>query len=292
MKQFLEQHPQVKRWCYILGGVVLYAQALNLFLIGNNIAAGGISGIAIVINAFYDVEVGVLLMMMNIPILLVALCVNGWKYTGETLIAASLYSVVVDLGANIPTVTTNPLVAAVFGGALYGWGMASLAFGVGSTGGTDLIIRLLIKKFPKASLGKIALVVDGSIILFAVFAFKDIEVGLYAIITIAVSSFVADRIVLGLDRGCLCMIVTAKDPQIVSDYLMSGTLRAVTKVEAQGMYAGTQRSILYIAVKPQEVPAVKLLLSQVDEQAFVMVLPATEVLGGTFHTRPLPKETE
>lgn len=287
MMDFLEQHRSIRKCLCILGGILLYAVAMDFFMVGNRIAAGGISGIAIVLSNFIPLDVGIMVFAMNVPILIVALMMNGWRYTLGAIAGAFLYSLAIQLLSVLPTtVTTNPLVAAVFGGAIYGAGMALLAFGNGSTGGTDLINRLLVKKFPKISLGKMSMLVDGSIVVFAMFAFQSIEVGLYAIITICVCSFVADRIVLGLYRGCLCMVVTAQDPQTVSDKLMAGLHRAVTKVDALGMYASSHRSVLYIAVRPQETIRVKGLLSEVDPQAFVMVLPANEVLGGTFQAHP------
>lgn len=291
MAAFAERHRFLKNWCCILGGILMYALALDLFLVGNSIAAGGISGIAIVLSSFLPYDVGVMIFVMNLPILVAALLMNGWRYTVGAIVGSTLYSAAVQFGSGLPTLTDNPLVAAVFGGAIYGAGMALLAIGNGSTGGTDLINRLLVKKFPRISLGKMALCVDGSIVVFAIIAFRNIEAGLYAIITILTCSFVADRITLGLDRGCLCMVVTACDPQAVSGVLMTGLGRAVTKVDGLGMYAASQRSVLYIAVRPQETPKVKELLSKADPDAFVMVLPANEVLGGTFRAHSLSRES-
>lgn len=284
MMVFLERHGRVKRWGCVLGGILMYALALDLFLVGNQIAAGGISGIAVVLASFLPLSVAGMVFLMNLPILLAALLMNGWRYTIETIVASTLYSLAIEGLTVLPTVTKNPLVAAVFGGAIYGAGMALLAFGNGSTGGTDLISRLLVKKFPRISLGKMALCVDGSVVLFAIVAFQNIESGLYAIITIWVCSVVADRIMLGFDRGCLCMVVTAREAPTISDALMQVMPRAVTKLAGVGMYSTTERSVLLVAVKPQEVRTVKEVLSAVDPDAFVMVLPANEVLGGSFRT--------
>ena len=272
----------VKNGLRILGGILLYALALDLFLVGNNIAAGGISGVAVVLSNFLPFGVGGMVFLMNIPILAAALLLNGWRYTVGTIVASGLYSLSIEGLARLPTVTTDPLVAAVFGGAIYGAGMALLALGNGSTGGTDLISRLLVKKFPRMSLGKMALCVDGGVVLFAIIAFRNIESGLYAIITISICSFVADRILLGFDRGCLCMVVTSRDPAQVSAALMARLTRAVTRVAGTGMYSGADRSVLYIAVRPQETPVVKEILATADPDAFVMVLPTNEVQGGTF----------
>lgn len=113
-------------------------------------------------------------------------------------------------------------------------------------------------------------------------AFHNIEVGLYAIISIFSCSLVADKIMLGFDRGCICMIVTSQNPHSVAAPFMHKLKRAVTKLTATGMYSDSERSVLFIAVRPQETPKVKEILSIEDPDAFVMVLPANEVLGGSF----------
>jgi len=278
----MKYRSNLKSWCCILAGITMYALALDLFLVGNGIAAGGLSGFAIVLNSFIPLNIALIVFVINIPILFAAMLINGWRYTISAVVGSALYSFMIQLFSGLPTITTDPLVAAVFGGAAYGAGMALLVIGNGSTGGTDLVIRLLVKKISGISLGKMALLVDGIIIVFAIIAFQDIEVGLYAIITIGICSYVADRIVLGFDRGCLCMVVTSQDPQALSATLMTKLKRGVTKVPGLGMYTAVERNILFIAVRPQETPKVKKILSIEDPNAFVMVLPANEVLGGSF----------
>ena len=189
--------PALKRWLYILGGILLYSLSLDLFLVGNNIAAGGISGLAVVLNQFVSVNVATLIYLMNIPILLAALLTNGWKYTAGAIVGATLYSGAIWLFEGLPTLTHDPTVAAVFGGVIYGVGMAFLTIGNGSTGGTDLLNRLLIKKFPTMSVGKMSVVLDGAVVLLSMAASGSIEIGLYAIITIFICSLISDRIVLG-----------------------------------------------------------------------------------------------
>lgn len=284
MRAFLSRHRHIIDWLCTLVGIALYSLALDLFLVGNHIAAGGISGLAVVLSSVVPLSVGTMIFIMNVPILVVALAINGWRYTVGTIIASVLYSLTVQVCSVLPTITDDPLVASVFGGAIYGAGMSALAFGNGSTGGTDLISRLLVKKIPGISLGKMALLVDGCVVLFAIVAFRNIEAGLYAIITITVCSFTADRIMMGFDRGCLCMIITTQDPQVVSAPLMQHMRRAVTKVPGVGMYSSAERSVLFMAVRPQETLKVKEIVCSVDENAFVMVLPANEVRGGTFRT--------
>ena len=279
--------PALKRWLYILGGILLYSLSLDLFLVGNNIAAGGISGLAVVLNQFVSVNVATLIYLMNIPILLAALLTNGWKYTAGAIVGATLYSGAIWLFEGLPTLTHDPTVAAVFGGVIYRVGMAFLTIGNGSTGGTDLLNRLLIKKFPTMSVGKMSVVLDGAVVLLSMAASGSIEIGLYAIITIFICSLISDRIVLGFDRGCICMIITSIDAHQVADPLMKALGRAVTRLSGTGMYSNVERNMLILAMKPSEVPRVKALLPSLDPGAFVMLLPANELIGGNFNSRTL-----
>ena len=129
----------MKSWGFLMGGNLLYALALALFLTGNNIAAGGLAGIAVVLCGFLPLGVGMLTLAMNIPILVSAVVIKGWRYTAGTIAAAFLYSFTVEILDRImPTLTREPLVAAVFGGVLYGIGMTLLTVGNVSVGGTDL----------------------------------------------------------------------------------------------------------------------------------------------------------
>ena len=278
---------QIKRWLYVLGGILFYALALDLFLVGNDIAAGGISGLAVVLNRFFSLNVATLIYLMNAPILLAALLTNGWKYAAGAIVGATLYSGAIWLFEGLPTLTDDPTVAAVFGGAIYGVGMALLTIGNGSTGGTDLLNRLLIKRFPTMSVGKMSVVLDGAVVVLSMFVSGSIEIGLYAIITIFICSVISDRIVLGFDRGCICMIVTSIDAHQVADPLMKALGRAVTRLPGTGMYSNAERNMLILAMKPSEVPRVKALLPSLDPAAFVMLLPANELIGGNFNSRAL-----
>jgi len=281
--RFLEKiDSRLLRGICTCGGILLYALSLDLFLVGNNIAAGGLSGIAVVLRQYVPLSVGLMIYIMNVPILIAALVMNGWRYTIWTIIGATFYSGATELFSVCPTLTRDPLAAAVFGGAIYGLGMALLTFGNGSTGGTDLLSRLFVKRFPAMSVGKMSVFIDGTVIILAIISFGNVEVGLYAILTIFVCSCVYDWIILGFKRGCICLIITTHDAHEVADPLMKALHRGVTRLSGTGMYAGIDRNVLLLAVRQQEVPQVKALLRSLDEDAFVMLLGANEMIGGNF----------
>lgn len=272
-----------KTWLFVCAGIVCYAAALGWFLSDNQIAAGGVAGLSVVLVKYIPVSVGVLTLIFNIPILIAAICINGWRYTVDTFLAAIVYSVVVELFGHMPTLTHDPMVAAVFGGFLYGIGMAFLTIGKGSLGGTDLLCRLINKLLPFLSVPKLVLLIDGSIVVLSMIVFGSIEVGLYAIIALFVCSLVGERIIYGIREGSICIIITPKEADAIADPLMRAMGRAVTKWTGSGMYSGEDRNILMIAIKPKEIFHVKKLLKQIDPNAFITVIPANELIGGSFH---------
>ena len=274
-----------RTWCYICGGNLLYALALSLFLTGNNIAAGGLAGVAVSIGSFIPLGVGTLTFIMNIPILISAVFINGWTYTVDTIVAAILYSVTVDIFGKLPTLTHDPLVAAVFGGFLYGLGMALLTIGNGSVGGTDLLCRLLNKKFPFLSVAKLCLLIDGAVVVLAMLVFHNVGVGLYAIITLFVCSMVGDKVIFGIRRGNICIIVSSREAKEIAVPLMVATGRAVTNWSGNGMYTGEDRNVLMMAIKPREIHEVERILREIDAGAFVVVISANELIGGNFGDR-------
>lgn len=262
------------------GGILLYCLALDLFLVGNNIAAGGIAGLATVLIKVIPISLGVMVYIMNAPILLTAIKVNGWKYTVATLIYATVYTIAIDLLAFLPTLTMDPLVASVFGGAVYGAGMALITLGGCSIGGTDLLCRLLLKAFPGMSIGRMSMIIDGTVVVLAMIVFGNIEVGLYAIITLFVCSVTADYILMGFDRGSICLVVSSLPAVEVSDPIIKEIGCSVTALNGTGMYTGNDRNVLLMAIRPSDLPKAKRVLREADPTAFVMLLPANEMIGG------------
>ena len=263
-------------------GMLAYALSMDLFLVSNNIAAGGVSGLAVVLNKVVPISIGTLIFLMNVPILLFSWWMNGIRYTASAIIGSSMLAFLIDELAVLPSLTSDPLVASVFGGAIYGFGMAMLTRGGGSTGGTDLLNRTLLKKAPTMSIGKMSMILDGTVVVVAMIVFRNIEVGLYAIITLFVCSVTADQILLGYDRGCISLVVTSMNAETVARPLMETIGRGVTNLPGTGMYSGTERNVLMLGIRPNELPKVKRVLQETDPEAFVMLLPANELIGGQF----------
>lgn len=275
---------EASKMIYFILGSLCYSLGIQLFLAGNSIAAGGFSGVAIVLSRFIPLTIGSFIFLMNLPFLAIAYVVKGKRYTLRTLLGSAIYSALLEAISFLPTVTHNKLVAAVFGGLLYGVGAVMILKSEASGGGTDLVARLLKTKFPQLSLGKLFIMVDGSVVLFAMVMFKDIEAGLYALITIYVCSIVNDRILQGFDRASMCYIITDNDPAILYHAISEELGRSVTLQHGVGMYAGSERNILMTVLRPRETWILKSIVAEYDPGAFVVMANATEVVGRGFKT--------
>ena len=288
MKRPSQCHPSIKMWAYIVCACFLYALALNLFLAPNNIAAGGLGGIATVLNRVFQIRISVLILIMNVPLVALALVIKGWRFIGNTIVGFITYTLFVELTSAFPTASHEPLVAAVFGGALYGAGMALMSVANGSIGGTELIIRMLLNYFPTVGIGKMCLMVDGAVVILSMVVFHDVEIGLYAIITLYVCSYFADKLLLGFERGTLCFIITGKSPESIAQPLMQKLDLSITKLSGVGMFTGQARSILLTAIHAGDTSKLKAELVRLDPEGFVVIAPVNEVLGGRFCIRSAP----
>ena len=273
---------ELRRLLYFVLGNSCYAFAIQLFLAGNNIAAGGFSGIAIVLSSVLPVSIGTFIFLLNIPFLLLSLFIKGKRYTLLTLCGSTIYATILIAISFLPTGTESRLVAAVFGGLIYGVGAVFFLKSNASNGGTDLVARLLQTKFRSMSVGKMFLAVDGSVVIFAMIMFRDIEAGLYAIITIYVCSMVNDRILNGFDKANMCYIISDKDPSVLADAIQKKIHRGVTLQHGIGMYQGSEHNILMTVLRPRETYRLKEVVKALDDKAFVVVAEVNEVLGRGF----------
>ncbi len=270
-----------KAWYFFIGNL-MYAIALDQFLVGNNIIGGGFAGIATVINYFVPIPVGTFVFILTLPFLFLSVKMKGKAYTIKTLVATFIYALFVDVLAQFPLLTTNKLVASVFGGLLYGLGAVAFLKAQASAGGTDLVARLLHQRFKTISLGKVFLTVDGAIVVLAMVVFKDFETGLYALITMYICAAVCDKIINGFDYANICYIISEHHTDAIAEALMSRMLRGVTCMKGQGMYSGVERRMLWVVVRPKETFLLKDIVSDIDDTAFVVVAHANEVLGDGF----------
>lgn len=177
-----------------MAGCLLYALALNLFYESNRIAAGGLAGIAVILRHFFPVRLSVLVLVMNLPLLGLGAFAKGVSFIRNTAISALLYHLLVEATQELPSLDGHPLLAAILGGIFMGVGMACMAYGNSSIGGTELIIRVLVDVVPHGTIGRLCMAVDGSIALVSMLAFGDVAAGMYALLALAATSLCSDFI--------------------------------------------------------------------------------------------------
>ncbi len=267
---------------FFIVGVSFYVLALRFFFIDNHIAAGGLSGIATVLNYIIPLDVGDILFLLNVPVILISFKMMGWRYSLKTLLGMSFFALLLNLAHVLPTVTSDRLAASVIGGIINAIGAVALLKAKASVGGTDLISRLLVRKFRHISLGKMFMISDGFCVILAIVVYGDLESGVYALTAIVVSSYAIDRIISGFNVADFCFIVTAVDPEPMAQEIMNRLHVSVTHQYCTGMYSRQQRSIMMVAVRPREIQRLKDIILRHDPHAFLVVSWAREVLGGGF----------
>lgn len=262
--------------------VLLYAVGIEIFIAPNQIVTGGVTGVALILNFLFGLPIGTLTLAMNLPLLAI-----GWKKLGRsfllrTLRTVALIWVAVDfLMPLFPKYYGEKMLAAVFGGVLLGISLAMVLTSGGSTGGTDIVVKLLLLKSPHISLGNMVMLTDIVVVVAGAIVYRDIETILYGIVLIYVSGEVIDRMVKGSDARWMVLAMSAMGKEI-SREVGQEIGRGTTLIEAQGGYSGQKLPLMLCIVDAREMFALKKLIKRIDPKAFVIVSQAAEILGEGF----------
>lgn len=271
-------------------GSIIFAVSVSAFTAPNNIAPGGVTGIATVLNHLFDVRIGTAIIILNTPLIIAAFFIIGWRFVTRSLICLVVSSVMIDtIAIELPRLqyTSNPLLAAVAGGVLSGVGLSLIYMRGGSTGGTDVAARILNKYKPHLKLGSAIMIFDMAVVACATAVYKDVELALLAVITIFLASVVIDKVMDGLDMGKLMFIVT-NSPSEVGKAIMTKMDRGATLLKGEGAYSGEEKKILMCAVRRNESFRLKQIVHDIDPYAFIMVGDASHIYGEGF--RPMKEE--
>ena len=270
---------QKVRSCGIITlGAVIYALAFDWFVAPNQIAMGGVTGLAQIVNAL---PVGVLSILVNVPLFLA-----GWRLLGGRLLVSSLYamavsSLAIDVIAWMHTFPPmDPILATLYGGAGMGVGLG-LVFSQGATtGGTDIIGKLLKLKFPWLPIGKLVMIPDMVVVILAAVVFGTVNAALYGLIQMYLLSKVMDMILYGWDTSRVAYIITDRWEETVQGLLDMN--RGVTLLQGKGAYTGAEKQVLLVAFRQREIVPIKRMLREIDPKAFFIVCDAHEILGEGF----------
>ena len=262
-------------------GVLLVALGLDMFLIPNKIAAGGVSGIATILHYLVGAPVGASILALNIPLFAMGIYRLGLRFGFRSLYGTIILSLAVDLLAPaLPVPTNDILLSSLFGGALTGLGMGLVFRHRGTTGGTDLAAAVL-RTYTGVNIGQLLFLVDGVVVLAAGVAFRSAELAMYALITIFITAWLIDVVQEGISYAKAFLIISDR-PDEIAEAILAGLDRGATAWPARGVYTGARREVLLSVVDRAEVTRLKEIVHGVDPRAFVILADVHEVLGEGF----------
>ena len=272
---------RLKEYGVITLGSMLAGFSVGCFLAPNNIIPGGVSGISIILNHFFSVSIGKSMIIINIPIFLFGVYKFGKSLGIKTVYATLMFSVFSDIFSLAGAVTDNLMLTAIFGGALGGAGYGLIFYENATTGGIDIVAKAFKSRFRHIKIGNIILAFDLLIIVFAVFAYKNINIGLYSITALFVTSYVLNSVLDGFDFAKLTFVIT-DFPFEITEKIDSKLNRGATVIPAIGAYTNNKKSMVMCTVRPREIPAFKDIIKSVDPYAFVIITDAKGVWGEGF----------
>ena len=268
-------------WDYVMITVAsfVYAVSVSLFLDPNSLAPGGITGIAIILNRLFGIETGTWMLLINIPILLIGIWKFGLRFILSTIYCTAMTSLFTNLLTPVGAVTTDPLLASLTGSALMAVSMGWVFKAGSTTGGTDIIIKLLRLKFPYLKTGALFFLTDVVIVIASAFVFRNIDKALYAGIVVIITSVVLDVVLYGRDEAKLIYIISDHAEKIAGRLLEELDI-GVTYVQGSGAYSGKEKSVIMCAMKNNISPKAEEIVKEEDPLAFMIVTSATEVSRG------------
>lgn len=266
----------------ILFGCALFALGFAFFLQPNDLNAGGISGFAMMfVHLTGFGTVGMITLLINLPLFVIGGIKVGKKFFVGSLAGMTASSVLLDAFSLLPHPAVEPLIAALYGGLLCGIGLG-IVFSTGaSTGGSDIIVRLLKLKYENVPIGTINIIFDATVVVLTGLVFWDISKALYSGVTIFVSGQVIDAVVYRFDYSKVAMIITKEHEKIARE-IGEKLDRGATYLNGEGSYSRKQLKIVLTVVKKQQVAELKRLVMELDPDAFVVVQEAHQVLGEGF----------
>lgn len=269
---------QLKRFVMMTFGSALYAFAISSIADPNSMAPGGVAGLSIILSRVIPLQTGTIIWCINIPILLVGWWKFGGRFILSTVYCTALMSALTNVFAMIPPLTNDVFLAAIYGGTLMAAGIGCVFKAGSTTGGSDVIVKLLRLKFPHMKTGALFLLLDAAVVTCSAIVFRNIETALYAGLTVFVCSNVLDVVLYGKDGAKLIYIISDKSEEIAKRLLADLDL-GVTYVRGTGAYSGKDKKVIMCVVKKHIAPKTEDVVKEEDPMAFMIVTSATEIYG-------------
>ena len=263
-------------------GSAMFAAGFALFLQPNDMNSGGISGLAMIVVELLDVgSVGTLSILINLPLFLLGGLKIGKRFFAGSLLGMILSSVLIDMIAAFPMPQTDPLIGAIYGGVVCGLGLGIVFTAGTSTGGSDILVRLLKLRFRNVPIGQISMSFDAIVVVLTGLVFGDVRNALYTGITVYLCGKVIDGVVYRFDYSDVALIISSEYEQIAKA-IGEKLDRGATFLHGEGSYSHKDTKVVLAAVKKQQIAELKELVMEIDPKAFLIVQEAHQVLGDGF----------
>ena len=267
------------REAQFVAGMVVMASAYPMFLLANDIAPGGVSGVAMVLHRLIGVPVGLTTFVLNLPLFAIGYRQRGKPFVIRSFIAMAATSFMID-GLKIATLTSDPMLASFGGGVTLGIGLGLVLRTNATTGGSDMAAMLIHRRFPLMSVGGVLLAIDCVVVLGAGIVFEP-QAALYSLVALFISTRVMDRVVEGFDTAKAIIIISDEHAAIAGS-ILEQMERGVTLLASRGAYSGAQRDTLLCVVTRTQVPQLKRVVNAIDPKAFMIVADVSEAMGEGF----------
>ncbi|MGL6064286.1 MAG: YitT family protein [Fusobacteriaceae bacterium] len=268
-----------KEFSMITLGSAIYAFGINYFYVSNELAEGGVTGISLILHYLFKFPISITYIIINIPLVIL-----GWKMLGREFILKTIYGIAVvaffiKLTSGMGSSMEDILLGSLFGGLLSGLGLGLVFLAGGSTGGVDIIARIMTK-YKGISVGKALLIIDFLVLCMAGFLFGKIMF-MYTVVAVYVATQIIDFVEEGKHVAKGVMVISEKNNEI-KEFIIDGMNRSATFLNATGAYSGENKAILYCVMSKYEIFRFKKEIRELDPRAFVIVSDVTEVLGEGF----------
>ena len=268
---------------YFSAGGALYALSVDMFTAPNGILLGGFTGIGTILNYLFSVPIGTAVFLLNVPLFLTAFHKFGFRFIVKTVLATFLMSLFMDvLALFVPVYTGDKLLSALFGGILGGAGLGLVFLRGATTGGTDILSKLLRLRFPSFSMGRMVLLLDLAVIAVSFFVYKSLENVLYSLVVIYISAQCIDLVLSGFSHDKLLFMITEKGADAVRE-ITSALDCGVSVLAVRGGYSEHARQMLFCAVRAGDANRVAKAVQELDGNAFIVITETAEIRGEGFY---------
>ena len=268
----------VTRYFILTAAAFIYAVAISLFLDPNDIAPGGVTGVSILVNRFINIPTGTINLLLNVPIVALGLWKFGWRFIASTMYALAAITVFMNTLSPFGAVTDDLLIAAVLGGALIGIALALVFKSGATTGGADIIVKVMRTKWQHIKTNVLFLAFDSMVIVASWIVFRNLTVAFYAGVAVVIDSMVMDKVLYGSDEAKLFFIISS-EPTKMKQRIMGELDITTTIVPAVGAYTNAHKEMLMVVTRKQMAPKLEEIVKDEDNRAFMIIASANEIYG-------------